>query len=144
LKTHCGMYECMEFMPKFLRWWVTNLAGWRYSPVKPLLESEIIPWNMSWEFISELLIEAKIHGKLYCGLISELHIEVKAKWRMYWRSIIELHIEGKLYATQIENSSVICTFDERTKDLWRLVLWIHQDLLDMFSRKYECIRFLPV
>jgi hypothetical protein len=39
---------------------------------------------------------------------------------------------------------VICTFDERTKDLWRLVLWIHQDLLDMFSRKYECIRFLPV
>lgn len=45
LKTHFGMYECMEFMPKFLRWWVTNLAGWRYSPVKPLFGI----WNHSME-----------------------------------------------------------------------------------------------
>lgn len=78
LKTHCGMYECMDFIPKFLRWWVTKLAGWRYSSVEPLFGI----WNHSMEHELRIHQGAAHWGKdpwhLYCGLISELHIGVKA------------------------------------------------------------------
>jgi hypothetical protein len=106
LKTRCGMYECMEFIPPFLRWWVTNLAGRRYSLFKCLFgiqnhsmehELRIHQWAAHWRkdpWQIVLWTEVKANGE--CVEYPSLNCTLRENSMVHnWKFLSDLHIWGK-------------------------------------------------
>jgi hypothetical protein len=114
LKTHCGMYECMDFIPKFLRWWVTSLAGWRYSFTcqtsvwKPKsfhrawVENSSVSCSLRQGSMANCIVDTSVNCTLrWRPMENVLNIHHwtahrgKALWYTNWKFLSNLHIWGK-------------------------------------------------